>query len=120
MSNRQLIEAFNTFVETYSDMSGRTDEVLGLHSGTDKEITLTLTMLRQAADALSAYEWREIKDAPERMALHVWVGDVLKAELDRGKWYVADPSNKGRLTLECPISPTHFRTMPTKPITGDE
>ena len=123
MSNRELIEAINTFVETYSDMSARTDEVLGLHSGTDKEITLTLTMLKKAADALSAYEWQPIETAPKDGTEVILCanGSVVTA------WYCGETclwphdeaySEEGEA---CNVGmPTHWMPLPPKPITGDE
>jgi len=60
-------------------------------------------------------QWQPIESAPENAPTRIWCGKAMDAELDMGTWYIADPSNKGRLTLEFFGVPTHWKYMDDPP-----
>lgn len=109
MSNRQLIEALNSY----------RDDVLTPCMGDDleippEEVEGLISALSQAADALSAYEWRYTELPPCNQDLLVkYQSGVRIANLSTatGKWW----SEYGH-ELE---SPEAWMPLP-KPITGDE
>lgn len=101
MSNRELIE-----------------ELRGRRWVIDEQLNAKLipfsVALEEAADALEAHEWQPIEAAQDGV-MRIWCGKGIDAELDCGTWYIADPSNKGRLTLEFFGTPTHWKPRDQPP-----
>ena len=68
-----LVERFNRFLNEWGKSRQYGDVIYGLHVGTDREVELTATSIRQAADRIEALEaenerlrgaLREISETP--------------------------------------------------------
>lgn len=48
-----IVERFKKFASEWRSGSRRTDELYGLHAGTDREVTITITDLEQSAETIT-------------------------------------------------------------------